>query len=134
MMYLAALDALFEDLGPDLLGRVAAVNVSAQQHGQVWLTQEGTLAISGLRRTGGPGSGRGLVDAFPADGFAQARAPIWMTTSTGAEADAIRNACGGVRVSRRDPGQTRHCGFRARFCEESRCATRRSMHVQRACT
>lgn len=97
MMYLAALDALFEDLGPDLLGRVAAVNVSAQQHGQVWLTQEGTLAISGLRRTGGPGSGRGLVDAFPADGFAQARAPIWMTTSTGAEADAIRNACGGVR-------------------------------------
>ena len=97
MMYLAALDALFSDLGPGILGQIAAINVSAQQHGQVWLTQKGTQAISGLRRTHGPGFGRGLLDSFPADGFAQARAPIWMTTSTEAEADAIRKACGGVR-------------------------------------
>jgi len=97
MMFLAALDALFEDLGPDLLRGIAAINVSAQQHGQVWLTQEGTQAICGLRRTSSLGFRRSLLESFPSDGFAQPRAPIWMTTSTWAEADAIRNACGGVR-------------------------------------
>ena len=96
MMYLAALDALFDDLGPDILGQVAAINVSAQQHGQVWLTRRGTRAITGLRRTHGPGFREGLLDSFPEDGFARARAPIWMTASTEEEADAIRKACGGV--------------------------------------
>jgi len=92
-MYLAALNAAFDDLGPQVLARVAAVNVSAQQHGQVWISQRGIEAIRALRE---PARGApDVLTCFPEEGFAHDRSPIWMTTSTAIDAEVIRAACGG---------------------------------------
>ena len=49
-LYLASLEALLSDLGPELLARVAAVDLSAQQHGQVWVGAAGLDAMAGLAR------------------------------------------------------------------------------------
>ena len=102
MMYLAALGALFDELGPAVLSRVAAIGVSAQQHGQVWVTREGVKAIAALKDSEHPASTAWDPASFPSGGFAERRTPIWMTSSTAREADHIRSACGGVEeVTRR---------------------------------
>lgn len=103
-MYLAALDALFDDLGSAVLSRVAGIGVSAQQHGQVWLTRNGVNAIAVLREGSHPGSSDWDLASLPSDGFAEPRAPIWMTSSTAREADDIRSACGGVEAVTRLSG------------------------------
>jgi len=102
MMYLAALDALFDELGPTVLSRVAAIGVSAQQHGQVWMTCEGVNAIAALKDSEHQASTAWDLASFPSGGFAERRTPIWMTSSTAREADHIRSACGGgEEVTRR---------------------------------
>jgi xylulokinase len=90
-LFLDALEALLADLGPAILGRVAAIDLSAQQHGQVWIGAEGARAISALR-SAGSGQGEGLSARI---GFAYDRAPIWMSSNTQAEAEALRAALGG---------------------------------------
>lgn len=94
-LFLDALECLLADLGPGILGRVAAVNVSAQQHGQVWLGEGGESAVSALRGAGcgAPGT-PGLAERI-GPGFSCDRAPIWMTSSTAAEAEELRSALGG---------------------------------------
>lgn len=101
-MYLRALSEILDRLGPGLLSRVAAVNVSAQQHGQVWLSARGADAIAALggnRRDADAEFKRHFPDgepgAFPADGFSLPRAPIWMCSDTAAEASRIRDMAGG---------------------------------------
>jgi xylulokinase len=99
-LFLDALDALLSDLGPAVLGRVAAIDLSAQQHGQVWLGSSGAKAISALREPGSgakvPGSPEkpGLAARLGA-GLAYDRAPIWMSANTAAEAEELRAALSG---------------------------------------
>lgn len=104
-LYLDALDALFETLGPALLGQVAAVNISAQQHGQVWLGARGAAAIRALRAPGAdaslrsapnPGGSAGGLAGRIGPGLSSERAPIWMSANTAAEARALRAAAWGA--------------------------------------
>ena len=98
-LYPAALDAVLEDLqvaiGAGALGRVAAVNVSAQQHGQVWLGDMAPRVFSRLQEKGcGKPGGPGIADLI-ADAFAWNMAPIWMSANTACEAGLLRAAAGG---------------------------------------
>lgn len=94
-LFLDALEYLLADLGPGILGRVAAVNVSAQQHGQVWLGAGGESAVSALRGAGCGAPGTPGLTARIGPGFSYDRAPIWMTSSTAEEAEELRSALGG---------------------------------------
>lgn len=94
-LFLDALECLLADLGPAVLGRVAAVNVSAQQHGQVWLGAGGETAVSDLRGRGCGAEGERGLAARIGPGFSYDRAPIWMTSSTAEEAEELRSALGG---------------------------------------
>jgi xylulokinase len=94
-LFLDALDALLSDLGPEILGRVAAVDVSAQQHGQVWLGEAGSQAIAALRETGAGAKGRPGLASRVGAGLSYDRAPIWMSANTQAEAAELRAALGG---------------------------------------
>ncbi len=105
-VFLAALDLLFADLGPGILSRVAAVNFSAQQHGQILVSAEGVRAIRALGESGagtmagtrtGGSSGRDLC-GLVGPGLASDRAPIWMSSQTAVEAEEIRAALGGVEA------------------------------------
>lgn len=94
-LFLAALDLALSDLPREMLARVRAVAVSAQQHGQVWLGAGAAAAFAGLRLPGaGEPEAPGLADRF-AEAFASGRAPIWMSSNSGAEADHLRQAAGG---------------------------------------
>ncbi len=94
-LYLDALDALLADLGPGILSRVAAIDLSAQQHGQVWVGAAGVSAMNLLRRqmTGEKGA-PGLAERL-GPGLAYDRAPIWMSANTAAESEELRAALGG---------------------------------------
>lgn len=94
-LFLDALDALFADLGPAVLGRVAAIDLSAQQHGQVWLGERGATAIRELRISGAGKAGAPGLAARVGSGLSYDRAPIWMSANTEAEAAELRAAAGG---------------------------------------
>ncbi|MDA8426144.1 MAG: hypothetical protein M0Z80_08385, partial [Treponema sp.] len=99
-LFLAALDALLSDLPREVLGRLAAIDISAQQHGQIWLGERGAEAIAALKAPGagsgsGAGSGAGLAERL-GPGLADPRSAIWMSADTEAEAEDIRRALGGV--------------------------------------
>lgn len=95
-LFLAALDAVLSDLPRDLLSRVAAVAVSAQQHGQVWLNPRAEGAFRALRLAGAgkPGS-PGLAERL-ASALASGRAPIWMSSNAAREAGELRTTAGGA--------------------------------------
>jgi xylulokinase len=94
-LFLDALDALLSDLGPAVLSRVAAIDLSAQQHGQVWLGEAGAKAIAALRDTGSGATGKGGLAARVGPGLAYDRSPIWMSANTAVEAQELREALGG---------------------------------------
>ncbi|HUX36378.1 MAG TPA: hypothetical protein VMV44_00630 [Rectinemataceae bacterium] len=94
-LYLAALEAVLADLPREFLARVAAIDLSAQQHGQVWLGEKGLLAMAGLRGRGAGAAGAPDLTARIAPGLAWDRAPIWMEASTAREAAGLREAMGG---------------------------------------
>ena len=98
-MFLAGLDALLGDLvsrGVDL-GSIAAISVSAQQHGHVYLNSRFREAVAAL----GAGGSRRHNTPPPdlatrlADVFAYGAAPIWQTADSREAADEIRAAVGG---------------------------------------
>ncbi|MDA3947837.1 MAG: FGGY family carbohydrate kinase [Spirochaeta sp.] len=98
LMFLAGLEALFGDLaatGLDL-GTIAAVSVSAQQHGHVYLNAAGTEALARLA-DGTAATGPDLTARF-ADAFAYGTAPIWQTADSQEAADEIRAAVGGTEA------------------------------------
>lgn len=95
-LFLAALDALLSDLPRDLLSRLEAIDISAQQHGQVWLAERGAEALAALARPGaGATSAPDLAERL-GPGLAYERAPIWMSHNSQPEADALRAALGGA--------------------------------------
>ena len=99
-MFLAGLDALFGDLreqGLDM-SALAAVSVSAQQHGHVYLSEAGRETI---RKLGGPldgpaGTSSQDLVARLRGAFAYGTAPIWQTADSQTAADEIRAAMGGT--------------------------------------
>jgi xylulokinase len=93
-LFIAALEALLADLqasGADMAA-IAAINVSGQQHGHVYLGQAAQASFAGLRQAGR--SKTSLVDSL-AGSFAYGGAPIWKTANTVAEAEHIRKQAGG---------------------------------------
>jgi len=96
LLFLASLEALFADLqaaGVDL-GKVGLVNVSAQQHGAVYLSSGFLDALAELRS--GKEIERPLAQVL-SQAFSHPRAPIWKTSNTVAEAEVLRAAAGGGR-------------------------------------
>ncbi len=79
------------------LSSIRAVSGSAQQHGSVYLNAEWAPALAGLDAR------RPLAGAL--DGvFARARSPIWMDSSTAAQAAAIERELGGAAALARLTG------------------------------
>ncbi len=81
LLFLKALDCLFEDLEGDArvdLSELLCINISAQQHGQVYLSTTDTFGM--LQRT----SEKGLCELF-ADSFSYQLAPTWMTSNTSSQ-------------------------------------------------
>jgi xylulokinase len=107
MMYLASLDAIFADMVGDLpranlsLGAIAVINISAQQHGHVFLSTGAEKLFAGLHKTS-HGNLTQLLDGIFSVPFAR----IWRTSCTGEEADFVRRAVGGkenlIRLSGSD--------------------------------
>jgi len=97
LLFLASLEALFEDLhavGVDL-SQIGLVNVSAQQHGQVYLSSGFLTALAELKS--GVGTERPLAQVL-ASSFSHGRAPIWKTSDTVQEAAALRAAAGSSKA------------------------------------
>lgn len=95
LLFLASLEALFADLrssGVDL-SQIGLINVSAQQHGQVYLSSGFADALSRLRAAKDT---RLPLSEVLKDAFSYARAPIWKTSDTADEAEALRRAAGGT--------------------------------------
>jgi len=97
LLFVAALEALFGDLEATglRLADIGLINVSAQQHGQVYLSAGFGRALAELRQ--GRSTNRSLVDLLSSS-FSYPRAPIWMTSDTGPEAEALRKAAGGSQA------------------------------------
>lgn len=91
-MWLDALDdmlGLLRDEG--LAPKIAAVAVSAQQHGTVYLNADGLRALSRV-------DPERPIGASLDGGFSRPTAPIWMDSSTGTECREIAAALGGDRA------------------------------------
>ncbi len=93
-MYLASLDALFADMCAEgfPLAKIAVVNVSGQQHGHLYLRAEARELIARLKSADAKGSD--LV-ALLEGSLSYGTSPIWRTSNTVEEADAIRRGVGG---------------------------------------
>lgn len=90
---MAALDRVLQALGSHVLGRVAALSVSAQQHGSIFWTRRGLEKLGYLQSPLPPQDQ--LAGAFVED-----LAPVWMDTSTSAEcAEMARRVGGSSRVA-----------------------------------
>lgn len=93
-MFMAALDAILADLAKTVdLSKVKVINCSAQQHGHVYLNAGWKAAASALNEAGCGGTP--LADRF-ASVWSYGTAPIWKTSNTKAEADALRAGAGGA--------------------------------------
>jgi xylulokinase len=93
-LFLASLEALFSDLkaaGTDL-AQIGLVNVSAQQHGHVYLSAGFDAALDELRA--GRNTDKPLAQVLRS-AFSHGRAPIWKTSDTVAEAGHLRRTAGG---------------------------------------
>jgi xylulokinase len=93
-MYLAALDALFADMAKDgfPLQDVVVINVSGQQHGNVYLNQQATTLFGRLCDEASVKSDLcSLLDGS----LAYDQAPIWMTSNTQRQANFMRDQVGG---------------------------------------
>ena len=95
LMFLASIDALFEDIKNDGidLSRVAVINDSGQQHGQVYLSAAANGKFRMLCDL--PEDDQtGLVDLLSGS-FSYGTAPIWKTSNTARQADDLRSGVGG---------------------------------------
>ena len=110
MMYPASLDAIFADIVGELplanlsLNDIAVINISAQQHGHVFLRDSAQGQFTNLRRAN-LALGHNLTQLL--DGaFSLPFARIWRTSNTGKEAEFVRRAVGGkenlIRLSGSD--------------------------------
>ena len=104
LMFLAALDAIFDDLKKLVpLETVAVINTSGQQHGHVYLNSAASSIFASLDKTGNESSN--LVSLLKGS-LAYERAPIWMTADTDKQVSLVRNNIGGkdrlIRLSGSD--------------------------------
>jgi xylulokinase len=96
-LFLAATDAILADLvesGHDPAA-IAAINVSGQQHGHVYLNGGADAAFRGLHDAG---SADAALAVQLSGVFAYGGAPIWKTANTAAEAAHIRARAGGKAI------------------------------------
>ncbi len=113
-LFLAALEALCKDMQRDAvpMGRIAVINVSAQQHGHVYLSRNFDTALGALGALNAPEFAEegaqpvGRLAELLGDIYSYQTAPIWMTSDTADEAEHIRAAVGGraemIRLSGSD--------------------------------
>ncbi len=99
LMWAAALDRMFERLRAEglSLANVAAVAVSGQQHGSVYLTAEAPAVLARLNPA------LGLAEQLQPV-LSRPTSPIWMDSSTTAECDEITAALGGAAAVARRTG------------------------------
>jgi xylulokinase len=92
-MFLAALDAIFSDLGQAVpLEDITVINNSGQQHGHVYLNSRARSLFQGLNKEDSADADLATVLK---DGLAWEIAPIWMTADTAEDAAHIRDCLGG---------------------------------------
>lgn len=94
MLFLDALNAVLSDIPRDIIEHIDAINISAQQHGQVWVSENGCNLMMDLS-----GENRGISE-YGLSGilkgcFSYERAPIWMSANAQSTADEIRTLMGG---------------------------------------
>ncbi len=98
LLWLEALDDLLGTLQAEGLTRdVAAIGVSAQQHGTVYLTAHAERLLAGLSPTTPLAIGLAEI-------FSRRECPIWMDASTSAECREITAALGGTAAVARLTG------------------------------
>jgi xylulokinase len=93
-MFLAALEAMFADMKQSglPLRDIITCNVSAQQHGHAYMSRNARAAFSRLNI---PGNANSNLNLILRSSFAMSAVPIWLTSNTTEQADAIRNFIGG---------------------------------------
>lgn len=96
-MFIAALEAILTDIkaAGQPMREILVCNVSAQQHGHVYMSQQAKPIFGRLNI---PGHARSSLVAVLEGCFALNIVPIWMTSNTQAEADAIRTFTGGQEM------------------------------------
>ncbi|MDA3899452.1 MAG: FGGY family carbohydrate kinase [Spirochaetes bacterium] len=94
LMYIASLDALFEDMKKDGVDipAIKVINTSGQQHGHLYLNKKAKTIFAELNSKGSSDSQ--LTDIL-ASSFSYQTAPIWKTSNTLKQANAIREGAGG---------------------------------------
>ena len=94
-MFLAALDALFDDLKKEVdPGDIVVINTSGQQHGHVYLNRQAHSIFGKLLDKE---SGQSDLNTLLNESLAWDKAPIWMTSDTSKQAEFIRDHVGGKR-------------------------------------
>ena len=94
LMYLASLDALFNDMRAAgvALENIIAINTSGQQHGHVYLNRNAANGLSNLQKSESHTSD---LKTLLVDAFSYPTAPIWMTANTVAQTNHVRETVGG---------------------------------------
>lgn len=126
-MWLEALDDMLLGLQKEgVTGRIAAMAVSAQQHGTVYLSHQTETTLAGLDPEVALVSGVGGI-------FSRQTCPIWMDASTGRECREITAALGGDAALARLTGSVateRFAGPQIRkFWKEEPEAYARTAHI-----
>jgi xylulokinase len=127
LMWVKALDDMLRLLQKEALtSRIAAVAVSAQQHGTVYLDHQAETALAGLDPQNALSSGVAGI-------FSRTTCPIWMDSSTGRECNEITAALGGNAAVTRLTGSAateRFAGPQIRkFWKEDPGAYARTAHI-----
>ena len=96
LMYLASLDALFNDMREAgvPLESILLINTSGQQHGHVYLNSDADTLLAQLTGSHNSKDTPDLKTQLEKV-FSYPNAPIWMTANTIAQTDAVRNGVGG---------------------------------------
>ncbi|MBN2434131.1 MAG: xylulose kinase [Spirochaetes bacterium] len=94
LMYIASIDALFEDMKKDGIdmSAIKVINTSGQQHGHLYLNNKAKSLFSSLNDAG---NDSGDLVSIIGSSFSYQTAPIWKTSNTETQANAIREAVGG---------------------------------------
>ncbi|MCU0560222.1 MAG: FGGY family carbohydrate kinase [Desulfobacterales bacterium] len=127
MMWLEALEDMLGRLKRlGLTRRIAAMAISAQQHGTVYLGRRAAAGLSGLDPTVGLAHGLAGI-------FARRTCPVWMDSSSGCECREITHALGGHAAVAGLTGSVateRFAGPQIRkFCKEDPDAYARTTHI-----
>ena len=82
-MFVAAMDALFAKINPDILTRVKSISASGQQHGTVYWKDGSLKTLEGLDPTQ-------TLKSQLSNSFSKSNSPIWMDSSTEQQCKGIQ--------------------------------------------